>query len=149
MSNKPNRSEVANISLPDGIFCIGSHDEDIAAVRGTGFSVDDDNEPAPENIPQEAATNTIHNLEEGQTRGWVGFDDWKVKNIPNVKHALIGLSSIVLEGMRYAGRFKLLFPRSVMLNILHESSNEMDDIPLSFGELLHIFVMLCNIDIEY
>mmetsp|Transcript_7828 Transcript_7828/g.16981 ORF Transcript_7828/g.16981 Transcript_7828/m.16981 type:complete len:172 (+) Transcript_7828:87-602(+) len=48
----------------------GNHTEDIAAVRNQGLAVDDDNEPAPENIP---ATNTqstnITQLKEGQTWG--------------------------------------------------------------------------------
>jgi len=135
----PNRSEFSHTPLPDGIFHMGNRAEDMAAVRGMGFSVDDDNEPAPENVPQEAARNNLHNLEEGQTWGWMGFDDRKVKNIPNVKPTLIGLSSVVLEGISYAGMFKLFFPRSVMLTILHETNNEMDDVPLSYGELLRFF----------
>ena len=137
--NNPNTSELPMVPLPDDIFHMGNRAEDIATVRGMGFSVDDDNEPAPENVPQEAPADTIHSLGEGQTWGWTGFDDRKVKGIPNVKPSLKGLSSIVLQGMSYAGMFKLFFPRSLMLIILNETNKDLDDAPLSYGELLRFF----------
>ena len=39
------------VEIPDEIFQVGNRAEDIALVRGQGFEVDDNNEPAPENIP--------------------------------------------------------------------------------------------------
>ena len=47
--------------------------EDIALVQAMGFMVDDDNNPAPENIPEnggKAHKNTNNN----QTWGWNGSD---------------------------------------------------------------------------
>lgn len=102
--------------------------------------MDDNNEPAPKNVPQEAATNTNYNLDEGQTCGWIGFDDPKVMRIPNVNSSLKGLSSLVLEGTSYAEMFKLLFLSSIMFTILKETNNVLDDVPpLSYGEMLCFF----------
>eukprot|EP00957_Ditylum_brightwellii_P128221 9779406-Ditylum_brightwellii.AAC.1 len=48
--------------IPAQVFNAGSHSEDIAMVRNMGIMVDDDNKPAPENIPTpevtQAATST-------------------------------------------------------------------------------------------
>jgi len=63
MWGEPNTQQKQHLQMP-------SQREDIAAVRNQGLAVDDDNEPAPENIP---ATNTqstnVTQLKEGQTWG--------------------------------------------------------------------------------
>ena len=40
------------VPIDPSIFRLGNHAEDIAIARNQGFHVDDDNDPAPENIPQ-------------------------------------------------------------------------------------------------
>ena len=47
----------------------GTHAEDIAHVKSLGLGVDDDNEPAPENIPNKNPPEKID-----QSWGWDGFD---------------------------------------------------------------------------
>ena len=39
--------------------------------------------------------------------------------------------------MSYVGMFKFFFPVSIMLIILHETTNNMDNLPLTYGELLY------------
>ena len=50
-SNNPNRTQVAMILLPHDFFHMGNRVEDIAAIRGMRFSLDDDNEIAHKNVP--------------------------------------------------------------------------------------------------
>ena len=47
----------------------GSNAEDIQLVRAMGFSVDDDNDPAPENVPEASGTPATNGLLEGQEFG--------------------------------------------------------------------------------
>ena len=58
-------------------FFFNAHNqaEDIALVRDMGFEVDDDNEPAPENVPAvDAPFVNGGSLMEGQEWGWDGID---------------------------------------------------------------------------
>jgi hypothetical protein len=63
------------VEIPDEIFHAGNRAEDIALVQGQGFEVDDNNDPAPENIPALwDEVSVAHDLYEGQSWGWVGID---------------------------------------------------------------------------
>ncbi len=53
----------------------GNQAEDIELVRNQGLEVDDDNQPAPENVPEPPMTT---NLYAGQTWGWDGIDQREV-----------------------------------------------------------------------
>jgi hypothetical protein len=49
--------------------------EDIANFWNQGFNLDDDREPAPENVPTEDETPTqVTDLKEGQSWGWDAID---------------------------------------------------------------------------
>ena len=64
-----------NEPIADFIFNAQNRAEDIALVRAMGFEVDDDNEPAPENVPApDAPPVEMGALREGQDWGWDGFD---------------------------------------------------------------------------
>ena len=61
----------------DDVFFARNNSEDIARIRAEGFEVDDDNDPALENVPQlwdNAPLLTDAGLYEGQTWGWNGID---------------------------------------------------------------------------
>ena len=61
--------------IADFVFNAQNRAEDIALVRNMGFEVDDDNEPAPENVPADDATPVNGGaLLEGQQWGWDGID---------------------------------------------------------------------------
>jgi hypothetical protein len=63
--------------IHDDIYFAKNRAEDIARVRNEGFEVDDDNDPAPENIPDPAEAPPVvieAGLYEGQTWGWDGVD---------------------------------------------------------------------------
>ena len=61
--------------IADFVFNAQNRAEDIALVRDMGFEVDDDNEPAPENVPAvDAPPVNGGSLLEGQKWGWDGID---------------------------------------------------------------------------
>ena len=63
------------MTIGDDIFFAQNRAEDIARVRNEGFAVDDDKEPAPENVPG-LFTPPVDDagLFEGQSWGWDGID---------------------------------------------------------------------------
>jgi hypothetical protein len=66
---------VENEEMDPEIFDARNNAEDIARVRAEGFEVDDDNDPAPENIPAIwDETPVANDLFEGQSWGWDGVD---------------------------------------------------------------------------
>jgi hypothetical protein len=65
--------------IPLEVLHAGNRAEDIAQVRALGFVVDDDNEPAPENIPVPQANNN-NPPNDGRTWGWAGLDYRKQAN---------------------------------------------------------------------
>ena len=70
-------AEATHNIIDDDIYFAQNRAEDIARVRNEGFEVDDDNDPAPENIPAPAEAPPVVNeggLYEGQTWGWDGID---------------------------------------------------------------------------
>jgi hypothetical protein len=75
----------------------GNLTEDIANVCALGFIVDDDNEPAPENIPAVRANNNRQATTE-RVWGWSGIDHGNRPMDSVVVHA-----SIVFLGLRCKG----------------------------------------------
>ena len=63
-------------TIGDGIFFAQNRAEDIACVRAEGFEVNDDNDPAPENVPGffDVPPVVDGGLFEGQSWGWDGID---------------------------------------------------------------------------
>ena len=66
----PDAPVVGNEAIDGDVFFARNNAEDIARIRAEGFEVDDDNDPAPENIPQGDEELRIDgDLFEGQTWG--------------------------------------------------------------------------------
>jgi len=67
---------VENEGIDPEVFDARNNAEDIARVRAEGFEVDDDNDPAPENVPALWDVAPVGNgdLFEGQSWGWDGVD---------------------------------------------------------------------------
>mmetsp|Transcript_26170 Transcript_26170/g.44619 ORF Transcript_26170/g.44619 Transcript_26170/m.44619 type:complete len:292 (-) Transcript_26170:1465-2340(-) len=64
----------------------GNQTEDIATVRNQGLAVNDDNESAPENIPQaNEPAPVVSKLNGGQSWGWDGFDRRRAAKATNAK----------------------------------------------------------------
>jgi hypothetical protein len=82
-------------------------------LRSTGFDVDDDNNPAPENVP--VAGGEVSN--DQQAWGWSGVCNRKAYPL-NENHppCLVGMSEAAAKSQTFLSMFLLLFP----LNYLHE-----------------------------
>lgn len=79
--NAANNDEDERTPIDTAVFAAGNVAEDIAFVRGQGLEVDDDNEPAPENIPTADAPAPVDanaGLYEGQKWGWEGIDQRRI-----------------------------------------------------------------------
>ena len=132
--------EQQGIPLPNDLTHFGNRREDIATIRGLGLMVDDDNDPAPENIPpadDPVVSGATNDLKEGQSWGWNGFDERKVAGIPNVNPSMKGINNLALGVMNYVAIFLLFMPRLYLEDIVLNATNKhLEENPLSFGELL-------------
>lgn len=121
-------------AIPVEILMAGGTREDIQLARAAGFEVDDDNEPAPENVPVE----TEH--QEGNTQqqwGWQGIDHWKSIGGQTTKASLIGLSGIALEGQTIVSMFLLFFLGKTFLeDVIIQKANTKLEKMLNIGEFL-------------
>ena len=112
--------------------------EDISMVLDMGFDVDDDNMPAPENVP-EGDDDTTDDLFEGQSWGWDGFCDRKRNNFANNKPFIQNISSIVLDNATYTMMFLLFFPKvltRIVLQHTNENLRKKNHEEMTLGELL-------------
>ena len=129
--------------IPDEIFRAGNRAEDIALVRGQGFEVDDDNDPAPENVPAvDEAPPVVNDLLEGQEWGWDGIDrrvvaggNYNKPSFPN---------NWVPQGKTYLDLFIYFFPMVWFTTVLLaktsaaivESGLHGSKAPVTFGEMI-------------
>ena len=134
----PNITEDEGEPIPEQVFNLtGSSAEDIMHVRRLGLGVDDDNEPAPENIPTNGPTEDT-----AQVWGWNGINERKKANVMNVSpqllHGLPELSS-ELPSSTLVHLFLTFFPRAYLEDVVLGATNSKieDEIgDISFGELL-------------
>ena len=134
-----NENEVEGEAIHESVFQSGGHAEDIALVRAQGLDIDDDNMPAPENIPVEVVPNdTLRIVDPEHTEegwGWSGIDHRKQLNISNVRAAISGVSNELLENISFVGMFFILFPKSMIKIIIAETNKKMEE-PMDMGEFL-------------
>ena len=84
--------------LGDDTLHLGNRAEDIAVVRGQGLMVDDDNDPAPENVPEEPA---VQGIGEEQSWGWDGTCKRKCTGAVNHGARITNLTGVALETVTY------------------------------------------------
>ena len=128
--------------LPDTILALvgrTSRREDIQNVRAMGFNVDDDNEPAPENVPTpgETVETSDEGFYDGQVWGWAGFCNRKREGGRREKAKVDGYTNELLCGMSMVQVFLLMFPKDWFENIMLVETQKMTGLSdLTFGELL-------------
>ena len=94
--------------------------EKILAIRALGLDVDDDNEPAPENIPNgEANEHKATNVDQDQFAKFGqghGMDWQKVHGINDVNTKINGIGDIKMsmDGMKASKKFLHLFPTTFL-----------------------------------
>ena len=128
--------------IPDHVFHLSGQAEDIAHVRGLGFEVDDDNDPAPENIPGEANYEPANNQDDPNNvkaapEHWEGMCPRKSVNTPNTSATLRGVSEETIGGMNYITMFLLCLPITFIEEVVVEQTNKkIQGEGLTFGEFL-------------
>ena len=139
-----NENEERGDAIPAAVFNLGQgtapSNEDIAYVRGLGFDVDDDNMPAPENIPE---PNVPRPTDYGQTWGWDGIDHRKKGDYfdhqPRLAHGLDDEADLSSH-RAYLRLFFTFFPKryleeTILVQINEEIEKESER-KVTFGELL-------------
>ena len=109
--------------------------EDIALVRAMGFMVDDDNNPAPENIPV-IAENVQLDVNNNQTWGWNGANQRALFGAENNQPKFSGLDSTFWEVVSFTRVFLLLFPRTLVEKVILAETNKKIDKKITLGEFL-------------
>jgi hypothetical protein len=96
------------------------HREDIAAFRSAGFDVDDDNEPAPENLP-EANTNATQDT--ARQWGWSGICRRQAQSLTDSPAHLNGFSGERLQSITFLSMFLLFLPKKFIMEVLIVQTN--------------------------
>ena len=107
--------------------------------------IDDDNQPAPENVPQasEGDTESIFGAWE-----YTGFCNHCIQNIPN-HPAKLNFPLDKMEKDNFVQLFLGLFPNNVLKTIISETNKTISGDPLSYGELLRwigLWVLMSTVD---
>ena len=134
-TDNPNEKEAEGAVIDDNVFRAGGHAEDIALVRAQGLDVDDDNLPAPENIPIQTTSNTTDDSHQETGWGWTGIDHRKQLNITDVRANIAGITSDAMEHVSFVGMFFLLFPKELIKTIIEETNKKLDS-PTNMGEFM-------------
>lgn len=128
---------VVETPIPPQVLHAGNRAEDIADIRNLGFSVDDDNEPAPENIPIPQENNNNAATDDGRRWGWAGIDHRKHAGGQSTRARINCLTGLALEGATMLTMFLLFFPRKFMEDVvIVETNKRIAGKQLTFGEFL-------------
>ncbi len=109
--------ELEQEPIEESIFHLGNSAEDIALVHIQGLEVDDDNEPAPENVPDKTGVCDRSGLvgAHGQKWGWDGIDEQVLRcpsnPEPGCSKSWSPLGKTSLES------FMLLFPMNWLIDM--------------------------------
>ena len=117
-------------------------EDDIAAYRSQGVEVDDDNMPAPENMPP--AQGTADDGIQYEDWGFDGIDNRRTGNHRDMRPSISGMSAETTTHQTILSWFLLLFPTLFIKNIIIPATNASMGIqqsPLTYGEFL-VFIGL-------
>jgi hypothetical protein len=117
-----------------------SRAEDIAMARAQGLDVDDDNDPAPENIPVRGAPAESDENPHGQEWGWGGTCHRKSQHHSDVNAQVVNHCKAELIGMTKLQMFLLFFPIAYLDSVVTMQTSltlqRQAHKPLSFGEFI-------------
>jgi hypothetical protein len=132
--------------IDESVFEATNNAEDIALVLAQGLDVDDDNEPAPENIPQTGAPPVAEDtgLYPDQSWGWDGLDPRRTSNVQDQPASfLLGWNP------RNASPFQMfqkLFPWTWFETVCFAETNkafaDQALTPISLGEFIRFFGLI-------
>jgi hypothetical protein len=121
----PMEVDVANVSM-----------EDVSLLLAEGFDVDDDNQPAPENIPTAGEMTTGMQ----QRWGWNGICNRKAAGIQNPPAMMNNATESDIKSMTLLSMFLWLFsndfPHKVLFKKLNVNLQQQKEREVRLGELL-------------
>jgi hypothetical protein len=128
--------EVEAIEIEQNIYRARNTREDIEMVEQMGFQVDDDNNPAPENIPDRTNRD-----DSGLKWGWNGFDARKESgNCWDSPARLTHFDGIAVKGITHVNMFLLFLPttffKDCILKQMNDSIAKNGGSHVSWGEFL-------------
>jgi hypothetical protein len=124
------------LEIPTFVCNDGNRTEDIAEVHPLGFIIDNNNEPAPENIPASLDNNNIA-ATDGLEWGWAGIDHRKWANGQAMKARINCLSGIALQGATLLTMLLLFLPWKFIEDvILVQTNNKILGSTVTFEEFL-------------
>jgi hypothetical protein len=106
------------LEIPTFVRNAGNRAEDIAEVCVLGFVVDNNNEPAPENIPA-PDNNNLEATDAGLQWGWGGINHRKQANGQATRARINCLSGIALQGAMLLTMLLLFLPRKFMEDVMY------------------------------
>ena len=123
--------------MEDGFFNASNSTEDIALVKNQDMEVDDDMEPAPENVPlfDNPASDTLFEV---QTWGWDGiyFRDMVAQNQNEPSFKSVWITQRLYYINIFLHCLSLKWTRIVILPSTSRDTKEADIPPLTYGDIL-------------
>ena len=102
--------DTAEIEIEGNVFHAGNTAEDIAMVRNQGLMADDDNKPAPENVPTPGTVAVDNEC----TWGCDGTCNRKITGAVNHRPSISTLHGLILETASYVLSFSSSFPEGLL-----------------------------------
>jgi hypothetical protein len=123
----------------------GNLSEDIANFRNQGFNVDDDREPAPENIPTEPEpVQQGTGLKQGQRWGWDGIDRRAIVTPEKEGHSF--KQQFSLHTSTYSEVFLHFLPLTFFYDVIMSNTNDaivaLGEAELTWGEFVRFLGIL-------
>ena len=123
--------------IPQSVFDSSGVSEDIAMVIGQGFQVDDDNEPAEENVPTPTVDDSTNSNYVEAEWNWNGMCPRKMNGCRNMMPCLKGVEETMIENISLLMMFLLMIPKKYFEEvILVETNKVINGEKLTFGEFL-------------
>ena len=120
---------------PEPMRLVDNQHENSRAFRAAGVEVDDDNDPAPENIPLEG--NPPQESLQDNAWGWSGFCPRRVQGFGERRPSINGLAGVALSSVTILHMFLIFLPRRYIEEVLLVATNSaIEGQPVSFGEFL-------------
>ena len=116
---------------------VGNRFEDIALVRAQGLHVDDDNEPAPENVP----TPNQMQVDNAGKWGWDGTCRRRLLGGVNTRATLNNISGVALSCLSHVQVFLIFFPKVFLTDVIIAATNKNLEVATTLSEFL-VFIGL-------
>ena len=106
------------------MFIAVKNSKDIANVRSMGLGVDEDNEPAPENVSKTEIREEFSMRMASQSWGWFVIDNRAVTVALDVKPSLIHVKGELLKNIIFVSMCILFFPFDFLQNFIIKETNK-------------------------